>query len=51
MEEVMTSLRLNRLQLADERTKRANALTVSDPLPQFVRIRVAWLKKMIGKGR
>lgn len=35
----------------DERTQRANALAGSDPLPQFVSIRIAWLKKMIGKGR
>lgn len=35
----------------DERNERANALTSSNKLPQFVSIRVAWLKKMLGKGR
>lgn len=35
----------------DERAQRANALVASDPLPQFVSIRVAWLKKTLGKGR
>ena len=30
---------------------RASALVVGDPLPQFMSIRVAWLRKTIGKGR
>lgn len=35
----------------DERTQRANALAAGDPLRQFVSIRVAGLKKTLGKGR
>jgi uncharacterized protein (TIGR02646 family) len=35
----------------DDRDQRARALVAGDSLPQFVSIRVAWLKKMLGKGR
>ena len=35
----------------DERIDRATALMAGNPLPQFVSIRVAWLKKTLGKGR
>lgn len=35
----------------DERAERAHALAAGDPLPQFVSIRVAWLRKLLGKGR
>ena len=34
-----------------DREQRAHDLERKNPLPQFVSIRVAWLKKMIGKGR
>ena len=35
----------------EERADRAKSLENSGPLPAFVSVRVAWLKKMIGKGR
>jgi len=35
----------------DDRAERANALVAGDPLPQFVSVRVAWLRKTIGRGR
>jgi uncharacterized protein (TIGR02646 family) len=34
-----------------DREQRAHELERKNPLPQFVSIRVAWLRKMIGKGR
>jgi hypothetical protein len=33
------------------RAEQANALAAIDPLPQFVSIRVAWLRRMLGRGR
>lgn len=35
----------------DDRAERASGLVAGNPLPQFVSIRVAWLKKTLGKGR
>ncbi len=35
----------------DERAHRASALVASDPLPPFVSVRAAWLRKMLGRGR
>lgn len=36
---------------AGEREERARALAALNPLPQFVSIRLAWLRKMLGTGR
>ncbi len=35
----------------DERGERANDLVAGDPLPPFVSIRAAWLRKTLGRGR
>jgi len=35
----------------DERGERANDLVAGDPLPPFVSIRAAWLRRMLGRGR
>jgi uncharacterized protein (TIGR02646 family) len=35
----------------DERAERANALVGGNPLPPFVSIRAAWLRKTLGNGR
>ena len=41
----------NRTATRDEREERASQLLRRDQLPAFVSIRVAWLRKSLGRGR
>ena len=41
----------NRTATRDEREQRATLLLDMDPRPEFVSIRVAWLRKRLGRGR
>ena len=41
----------NRTATRDERDARATRLLGEDPRPAFVSIRVAWLRKRLGRGR
>ena len=43
--------RENRTPPKDEREKRASQLVGREQLPAFVSIRVAWLRKTLGRGR
>ena len=41
----------NRTATRDEREQRASQLLARSQLPEFVSIRVAWLRKTLGRGR